>query len=412
MAIVAPVFRVRRDLQAFNPVQARPAVTAPAIAAAQVQALPERRAAKVTSGHAFRRYFLASLALTAIGLGLVWNSNRLFNTQMYDDHGMAPAAVAFSKGLNYATFDLNINIRKLRDEHVSRMTSTPDVVFYGASQLQEAHADLLPGYNWYNSHIHRDYWQDLFAVVDIWMRHDRLPKTIVFSIRDKLFTPMDQRKDFLWEPGIPFWRDMADRMSIEKEPIWKSLPYQRFRERFSLPMLFTNVARWYNASERPHETSDQHFKSLDTLLPDGSILWSQDHMNIFTPERSKNEALKFAAAQANNPPIIEKQGVENFEKLIVFLQSKGVKIYFMQPAFNPIYWDAVQGTAYFKGLQDFDALVHNIAQHHGIEMFGGYNPYKIGCDPSQYIDAEHANPACLKHIFDEFIALDKKAGKV
>jgi hypothetical protein len=404
---------VRRDLQSRLRL---PVVTTAAIAPqpkvlAQAPSQPERRAAATSSRNPFRFYAMACLALTLIGIGLVWNANRRFNAEMYDEQGMTPAAEAFSKGLNYATFDLNINIRKLRDEHVARMTRAPDVVFFGASQLQEAHKELLPGYDFYNSHIHRDYWQDLFAVTDIWDRHGRLPKKIVISIRDKIFTPMELRTDFLWEPGIPYWREMAGKMKIAMEPVWQSLPYQRLRERLSLSMLFTNVARWYNAEQLPHATPDQHFKSLDTLLPDGSILWSQDHLNIFTPERSRNESLKFAAFQSDKPPVIEKAGVENFEKLITYLQDKGVKLYFMQPPFNPIYWDAVQGTPYFAGLQDYDELIREIARRHGIDMIGGFSPYKVGCEASQYIDAEHANPACLKKVFDEFMALDAKAGK-
>jgi hypothetical protein len=396
------VFRIRRDLQTLAkssmPVE-RPHVSI-------TKSVPK----SAKTGNPVRRYILSSIALTALGLGVIFNSNRVFNAPMYDEAGMAPAAAAFSKGLNYATFDLNINIRKLRAYQVASLPKTPDVVFFGASQLQEAHKELLPGIDYYNSHIHRDYWQDLFAVTDIWLRRGELPKTIVISMRDKLFTPMALRKDYLWEPGIPYWRDLAAKMNIAMEPVWQSLPYQRFREKLSLSMLFSNVTRWYNAEQLPHESSEKHFKSLDTLLPDGSILWSQDHMKVFTPERSKFESLKFATAQANNPPIIEKQGIENVEKLLDFLKSKGVTVYIMQPPFNPIYWNAVQGTPYFKGLQAYDAMVRDMAKRHGIEMIGGFNPNKVGCDETQYIDAEHANPSCLKHVFDQFMSLHAKQG--
>ena len=43
-----------------------------------------------------------------------------------------------------------------------------------------------------------------------------------------------------------------------------------------------------------------HFDHLDTLLPDGSILWSAEHMAIFTPERAEREALTFAEARAQD----------------------------------------------------------------------------------------------------------------
>ena len=60
-----------------------------------------------------------------------------------------------------------------RTSHGSR--AGRDVVVLGASHWQEAHADLLPGRRFYNAHVHRDYHEDLLAVVEMLLRHDRLP---------------------------------------------------------------------------------------------------------------------------------------------------------------------------------------------------------------------------------------------
>ena len=404
-----PAVQVKKQPSAAAPrtiASIAPAVAshaAPAAMRAAAAAKPQAGSVRSTA----KAYIITALLMTAIGVATIWNSNRLYAPEMYDDEGMLPVAQAFAAGKNYATFDLNINIRKLRDLHVAEMTHTPEVVTFGASQWQEAHKELLPGIDFYNSHIHRDYWQDMFAVTDIWVRHNRLPKKVIIAMRDKLFTPMELRKDYLWEPGIPYWRSMADRLGIPKEPVWQSLPYQRLRERFSLAMLFNNLTRWYNADERPHASGEKYFEKLDTLLPDGSILWSKEHMKIFTPERSRAEALAFAKVQSNSPPVIEQAGVENFEKLLDYLKSQGVTVYFVQPPFNPIYWDAVQNTSYMDGLMKFDALTREMAKRHGIKMIGGFDPRKVGCDETQYIDAEHSNPSCLKHIFNEFMTVDK-----
>ncbi len=73
----------------------------------------------------------------------------------------------------------------------------------GASQWQEAHAGLVKLERMYNGHIHRDYWEDLLGAVEVYARNKRLPKRMIIAIRDKQFTPVELRKDFLWEPGIP-----------------------------------------------------------------------------------------------------------------------------------------------------------------------------------------------------------------
>ncbi len=389
---------------AAAPVSA-PAVTIPAQPSA-VQ--PNARTAP-------RRYSLgvytaACMLATALGIGTVYNANRIFAPDMYGDL-MVEAADAFSRGKNFANFDLNINIRKLREAHIARMTKTPDVVLFGASHWQEAHEDLLKHKDLYNSHIHRDYWEDLFAMVEMWERHGRLPKQLIISLRDNQFMPIEVRRDFLWEPGIEGWRRQADKMGIEKESFWKSYSWQRLRERLSLQMLFNNMTRWYNAEDRPRETSRTKFYELDVLLPGGSIAWSHGHDDFFTQARSKHEAETFADFKIKNPPVWEQRGLDNFEKLLKYVQAKDVEITFVFPPFNPLYWDRVQNTAYSKRLDEYISIVKGMADRHNIKMIGSFNPYDVGCTKEQYIDAEHANASCLKNIFDEFTALDTGKAK-
>ncbi len=405
-------FRVRRDLFTKTATIAPPQVKVTATKASAVLQKPEIMSSPVakTSAHnSIRKYMLAAISLAVIGVGAIYGANARFNAEMYHDKGMLPAAEAFARGENYANFDLNINIRKLRDFHIERMTETPDMVLLGASHWQEAHGNLVTHLKWYNSHIHREFWQDLLGMAYLWESHNRLPKKMVIALRDNIFAPIESRPDFLWEPGIPYWRSMADQLGIAKEPVWQSLPYHRFRERFSLAMLFNNVVRWANADELPHATKESHFKSLDVILPDGSITWSDDHMKIFTPERTLSESLTFADFKIKNPPLIEQKGVEAFEKLIQHLQSKGVTIYFAQPPYNPQFWDKVQGTAYMKGLQPVLDIQNNLASKYNIKIVGSFDPHKVGCTAEHYIDSEHANPECLKHIFNQFTALDKQA---
>lgn len=356
-------------------------------------------------------YVLALLMLTLIGVATIWNGNQIYGPEMYATNGMVPAAEAFSEGKNYAVFDLNINIRRLKEETIARFTKTPDVIILGASHWQEAHADLLPDKNFYNAHVHRDYWEDLLGVTEILVSHNRLPKKMIISIRDLQFTPLASRKDFLWEPGIPYYRAMADRLGIEKEGYWQSLPYNRMRSLFSFSMLFDNLTRWYNAWERPHATSEHQFKSLDTLLPDGSIVWSTDHLHIFTQERARAESIKLADARANSQPEIDLHGVAAFEKLLDYLKAQGVSVYLINPPFNPIYYDRIQGTPYAEGLAKVAALMNRLSTDHNLPLLGSFNPHVVGCEASMYIDAEHSNSKCLKKLIDQFAAVDGAKGK-
>jgi hypothetical protein len=343
-------------------------------------------------------YAASLLAFIAAGVFGVWKANVAFAPEMYGDRGMAPAAAAFSEGKNYAVFDLNINIRQLREEHVARFAETPDVVLLGASHWQEAHAGLIRSERMYNGHIHRDYWEDLLGTVEVYVRNKQLPKRMIIA-------PIEQRKDFLWEPGIPNYEKMSGRLELKTQSAWRTYAWQRMKEKLSLSMLYTNITRWYNATQLPHATSKRHFQSLDTLLPDGSILWSSDHQAIFTAERTANESRAFAERRRNDPPMIDKKGVAAFDTLLTFLKSKGVQVILVHPPFNPQFYDAVQGGSYSAGLDKIRDITRDLAAKHGLKIIGEFNPHAVGCTADMYIDAEHGNSACLQKIFDQYEAI-------
>jgi len=361
-------------------------------------------------------YALAMASFIAAGVAGVWNANVKFAPEMYDRRGLAPAAKAFAEAKNYAVFDLNINIRRLREEHVARFTATPDVILLGASHWQEAHAGLIRSERMYNGHVHRDYWEDLLGVVEVYVRNKRLPKRMIIAVRDNQFTPVQMRKDYLWEPGIANYERMADRLGLERQSAWWTYPWQRMKERLSLSMLFTNVTRWYNASERPHPSDEQRFKSLDTLLPDGSILWSADHQAIFTAERTARESKDFADRRRNDPPKVDPQGVEAFDRLLGFLKENGVQVVLVHPPFNPQFYDAVQNGTYPAGLNKIRKITRDLAARHGLKIIGEFDPHRVGCTADMYIDAEHSSPACLQKVFDQYEKilpeLRRTAGKV
>jgi hypothetical protein len=353
------------------------------------------------------RYLLALGAFTAMGFAALWQGNRAFAPEMYSRQGVVEIAEAFAKGRNYAVFDLNINIRELRDEHIKRMTRTPDVAVLGASHWQEAHDWLIQHKTFYNAHVHRDYYEDILGVTEMFVKHDRLPKQLIIAIRDNLFTPVADRKDHLWLPGVPYYEAMAKRLGIAAHPAWQTAPYARWRELASLPMFHSNASRWANATFRPRRTFEAEHSSLDTLLPGGSIVWSHEHQALFTHQRTREEADSFAKLRINQIPQIDPKGVEHIDKLLQFLKDKGVEVFLAHPPFNPDYYKQVMKGPYAQGLRKVEELTQNFADKYGWQVIGSFDPGKLGCESRMFIDAEHGSPECLSKLFNQYIALDK-----
>ena len=353
---------------------------------------------------AARIYLFVAFILAISGLGVIAVANRSYAPEMYDESRLGIIADAFSNGQNYAVFDLNINIRKLRDEQISRLSLTPNIVILGASQWQEARTDLLVNRHALNAHVHRDYYEDVLGVVEMLVRNDKLPRDLVITVRDRLFTPVAQRADTLWLPGIPYYSAMARRLSLEPHDFIETQPLQRPRELISLAMLFTNAARWHNATNRPHPTLMNGQPDLDLLRPDGSIKWSDEHRALFTQDRSRKLSIAHADASRNRAPAIDAKGVEALDRLLTYLGLRGVRVHLAHPPFNPIFFDRVQDTPYMEGLRQVEAVTRELAAKHRLGLVGSFDPADLGCKAEMFIDAEHANATCLSELMADIAA--------
>ncbi len=351
-------------------------------------------------------HLLILLTFSIVGLGLIWLGNARFAPLLFDANAVEEVAATLASGSNYATFDLNINSRALRSAHIANLKKTPDVAVLGASHWQEGHANLVPGRHFYNAHVHRDYYEDVLAVTEAFVSNSRLPKQVIITIRDNLFTPVAERTDFLWLQAIPDYRDMAKRLDLPTHSWEETLPLPQMRQGFSLAILHANVKRWVTARTQPHVTNARKLDSLDILLADGSIEWSRQHNAFFTPASAREKALAFADQRRNDPPQIDPDGVVAVDRLLAFFQDRGVEVFLAHPPFNPIYYDAVQNSPYMEGLERVKTITSELAKKYGLHIIGSFNPYDLGCGAELYIDAEHSNPKCLQKILQQFSDLD------
>ncbi len=352
------------------------------------------------------RYILLTFALFLIGLLGVRSANTALAPLLHDDAHIERTAEILASGKSYLTYDLNIETRRLRHQHIANLDRTPYVAILGASHWQEAHAELGRGVDLYNAHVHRDYYEDILGVPEMFIQHDKLPKRMIISIRDNMFTKVEDRTDWLWVPILDDYRAMAKRLGIPAHDHFTDPLKPRLQQTLSLPLLKANVMRWLKSPVQPGASDLKKHPTLDTLLPDGSISWSMLHDEAFTPGRAKGDALSFAYSKRNSPPPLYPPAIEAVDKMLEYLVAQGVEIYLAHPPFNPVYWDAVQNSPYLDGLRKIEEQTRKFASTYGLKIIGGFDPYPLGCRPDQYIDGEHSNPECLQVIIDQFLELD------
>jgi hypothetical protein len=344
-------------------------------------------------------YLVLTTALAALLLGGIAAANFHLAPLSYSASAQAEVAETLVAGDNYAVFDLNLDTRGLRRQHIARLPAAPEVAVLGASHWQEAHADLLPGRRFYNAHVHRDYYEDLLALVEMMIRHDRLPETLIMSIRDMTFLPEPDRTDALWLTALPDADAMAARLGIA--PPWlETRPLRRWLGLLSLSTAWNNALRWLLADRRPGPVDARALPTMDVLQADGSIRWSKAHRERFTAERTRREVQAAVADRRDRPLAIDPAAVDAVDRLLGLLTARGVRVVLIHPPFNPDFYRQIQGTPYGAGLLRVEAVAARLAAAHGARVAGSFDPAVAGCAPSMFIDAEHSSPTCLRRLID------------
>ena len=344
-------------------------------------------------------YLLLTAALVALLMAALAAANFHLAPLSYSAGAQARVADVLAAGDNYAVFDLSLDTRGLRRAHIARLARRPDVAVLGASHWQEAHADLLPGRSFYNAHVHRDYHEDLLALVEMLLRHDRLPDTLLISIRDMTFLPETQRSDTLWLTALPDSNAMKARLGVAR-PWLETRPLRRWLGLLSLSTVLDNGLRRLGAAARPGPVKVRSLPTMDVLQADGSIRWSSAHRDRFTAARTSAEVEAALAQRKNLTLQIDHAAVTAVDRLLALLTERGIRVVLIHPPFNPDFYRQVEETVYGAGLLRVEAITAQLAAAHGATLVGSFDPAVAGCTADMFIDAEHSGPACLRRLID------------
>jgi hypothetical protein len=345
-----------------------------------------------------RRYVFMVVALVAAFYAAVAISNFALNPLAYNATRMQSVAETMAAGKNFATYDPNINWRALRREQIEVMTATPDVVVFGGSRWQEAYAELLPGSSVFNAHVHSDYAEDFLALVQLLDEHGRLPDTLVLSLRYIIFEPVAKREPTDWREWTFEYRRMAHRLGIDPHPVVDTLPVSHWTALFSVPDLVDRVELVAGQSEESGPTTDLVKDTLDVIGADGSLRWSRENLRRFTPQFALKDAQAKVKSNWNARPAIDRGLVDAVEKLIAYLQAKGVRVVFAQTPFHPAFYEAVEARPFGAVLGEVEQIARGWVDRYGVTVVGGFDPRRVGCPVEQFIDWHHAKPECLGNI--------------
>jgi hypothetical protein len=339
------------------------------------------------------------LALVAALAGLVFAAvgavNYRLNPLVYDDDTIREVAGYLDAGQNYANYDPNINWRALRREQIRQWTSTPDVIVFGGSRWWEAHHELVPGRSFANLWVSNDQAEDALALAYLLERADRLPKTLVLSLRFISFQPPAERDAAEWQEWAPEYSAMARQLGLTPHNLATNTPVKAMSAMFYAPGAWDRAVQVSKVDARPHATSELQQPKLETIAADGSIYWSKATRAKFTKAYVDKGVKAELRRIGTTAPDIDTGLVDDLEAVVRHLTSKGVRVVLAQTPYHPAFWAAVQSRPFGATLHRLEGIAQRMADRDGVLAVGGYDPAPYGCAAADFIDQIHANTACV-----------------
>jgi len=339
------------------------------------------------------------LALVAVVAGLLFGTvgtvNYRLNPLVYNDAAIREVAGHLDAGQNYANYDPNINWRALRREQIRQWTSTPDVIVFGGSRWWEAHHDLVPGKTFANLWVSNDQSEDALALTYLLEQANRLPKTLVLSLRFISFQPPAERDASEWQEWAPEYTAMADQLGRPKHNLATNAPVKARSAMFYAPGAWDRSVQVSKVDAVPHVTGELEQPQLETIAADGSIYWSKASKAKFT-KPNVDKAVKAELRRiGTTAPNIDMSLVDDLEAVVRHLTSKGVRVVLAQTPYHPTFWNTVQTRPFGAMLHRLEGIAQQLADRDGVLAVGGYDPAPFGCAASDFIDQIHANTACV-----------------
>jgi hypothetical protein len=149
--------------------------------------------------------------------------------------------------------------------------------------------------------------------------------------------------------------------------------------------------RWRLADSAPDPV-------LDVVGPDGALQFSSRHLHITTPDYAEEDATNAAAAQRAKRLKINQELLGQFEKLLLFLKNREVRVVLAQTPFHPAFLNGIKGSAYHEDLMRIEREINSIAARTGTTVVGSFDAVKEGCDRSDYRDFNHSSVRCLRRL--------------
>lgn len=167
-----------------------------------------------------------------------------------------------------------------------------------------------------------------------------------------------------------------------------------------------NLIEKYGSFKQPEKRSgivDKTTEDFAHYMADGSWVYPLERrektIDYVLEECAKHDSKDYFSKGTH----LDDYSKETFCKLIDYLRANGVAVEFYLCPLAPSLWDRIKAEPdadEYHILYDLEPFALKIAADYGIKVTGSHNPYNVGIQDSDFLDARHVRHEKLATYFD------------
>jgi hypothetical protein len=238
----------------------------------------------------------------------------------------------------------------------------------------------------------------MLAMSELLYSTNHLPKMLILSVRFSTFEYLERREAWWWKSWAPEYLAMSERLGTPTYSKWETMQPEKWSRLLSLDMLSERVGLYEDNHARWRATTAVSDPTMDIVGVDGALRFSDKHLKTYSVAYAEQDAVQRAAKERNHELKINAPLLDHLDKLVTFLQDKGVRVVFLQTPFHPAFYQAIKGSTYYNSMMKIEDATREVAKKHNAFFGGGFDALALGCQASDYRDFNHSSINCLKKI--------------
>lgn len=287
-------------------------------------------------------------------------------------------------------------------EMISSLKEPPQTVIIGSSHIMYEPWDEEFD-NYYVAGVSGAYLGDYYALCGILEYYDKMPERIVIGVDPWAFmTDAFSGRHTSIAQFSEYEMSLINGETIVIHDVSRnSLSIDKIKEMFSFSYFQSSVKLlWDNGLARYLHRESQEIVVFDNddvgesgkILPSGRRTFASKQMR--TAEKNIEEAESAVSVGSiyqlgTGFSDIQTEQLNQFEKLIVYLQNQGVEISFYMHPWHSVTYDCFQKNEEFGGVIKTEDYLRELAESYGIVVHGTYNPYLANISDDDWADWFH-----------------------